>query len=472
MHEIEIKSRPLRRMAQFIGDASAEELATITAERGRNALDGRAVFNVNSTGAGGGVAEMLRVVLGYARDAGVDARWLVIDGDARFFEVTKRIHNHLYGQAGDGGPLGEAEHAAYEAVEARNAPALMTFVRPGDIVVLHDPQTAGLAQVLAEVGARVAWRCHVGIDEQNERSALAWEFLRRYLEPHVEQFVFSREAFAPPWVPRDRLLVVAPSIDPFSPKNQPLDPEVVQGIMAHTGLTGGPNHNTFFERTDGTPGRLERTADIMRAGPPPGPDEPIITQISRWDTFKDMGGVLQAFVEGVAPTHPGHLVLCGPSVAAVEDDPEGAQILTDVAAQWRSLPYSLRRRVTLTCLPMDDLDENAVMVNALQRRSAIVVQKSLAEGFGLTVAEAMLKSRPVVASDVGGIADQIVDGQSGLLLHDPTDLAGFAELLCRVLDDADLAQALGEGAYRRAVEYFLVDSHLGHWLEVILHLSD
>jgi len=471
MHEIELRSRSLTRMAEFIGEEAAARLAGATAERGRAAVDGRVVFNVNSTGAGGGVAEMLRVVLGYARDAGVDARWLVIDGDPHFFEVTKRIHNHLYGQTGDGGPLGEAEHAAYEAVEERNASGLLTFVRPGDVVILHDPQTAGLAQLLAEAGARVAWRCHVGIDEANEASTRAWDFLRRYLEPHVEHFVFSREAFAPPWVPRDRLTVVAPSIDPFSPKNQPLAPEIVQGIMAHTGLTGGPDGHTHFERTDGTPGRLERAADVMRAGPPPDPDEPIISQISRWDTFKDMTGVLDAFVEGVAPTHPGHLVLCGPSVAAVADDPEGAQILTDVWSRWRSLPYSLRRRVTLTCLPMDDLDENAVMVNALQRRSTVVVQKSLAEGFGLTVAEAMLKARPVVASDVGGIADQIVDGQSGLLLADPTDLEGFARLLCRLLEDADERARLGEGAYRRAVDNFLVDSHLGHWLEVIERLS-
>ena len=216
--------------------------------------------------------------------------------------------------------------------------------------------------------------------------------------------------------------------------------------MVHTGLTTGPDGHTHFERTDGTPGRLERSIDLISTGPRPGPDEPIITQISRWDSLKDMPGVLEAFVEGVAPTHPGHLILAGPSVAAVDDDPEGAQILADVWAQWRSLPFAMRRRVTLACLPMDDLDENAVMVNALQRRSAIVVQKSLAEGFGLTVAEAMIKSRPVVASDVGGIADQIVDGVSGLLVHDPTDLDAFAALLTSILDDEQLATRLGEAA--------------------------
>lgn len=471
MHEIEIRSRSLRRMAGIIGDDLADQLIGPTAEAALGALGTRAVFNVNSTGAGGGVAEMLRVVLGYARDAGVDARWLVIEGNAPFFAVTKRIHNHLYGTAGDGGPLGAAEHQVYEAALEQSAAELLTFVRPDDIVILHDPQVAGLAQVMSEAGARVAWRCHVGVDEQNEYSLAAWDFLRGYLEPHVEQYVFSREPFAPAWVPRERLVVVPPSIDPFSPKNQALDPAIVQGIMAHTGLTSGPDAHTFFERTDGTPGRLERSIDIIGTGPRPGNDEPLISQISRWDRLKDMTGVLEAFVEGVAPSHEAHLILAGPSVAAVDDDPEGAEVLTEVWTRWRSLPFSMRRRVTLACLPMDDLDENAVMVNALQRRSSIVVQKSLAEGFGLTVAEAMIKSRPVVASDVGGIADQIVDGESGLLLEDPTDLAGFADLLTGILDDEDRAARLGAAAYQRAVDEFLVDSHLTNWLEVILRLS-
>jgi trehalose synthase len=471
VHEIEIQSRSLHRMASIIGEDLAGQLAGPTAEAAIEALGHRAVINVNSTGAGGGVAEMLRVVLGYARDAGVDARWLVVDGDPDFFEVTKRLHNHLYGTPGDGGPLGPEQRTVYEAAQEHNAPQLLTFVRPGDVVILHDPQVAGLAQVLQEAGGLVAWRCHVGIDEQNEHSVKAWGFLRPYLEPYVEQYVFSREQFAPDWIPRDRLVVVPPSIDPFSPKNQALEPGVVQGIMAHTGLTAGSDDRTHFERTDGTPGRLERSVDLIGTGPRPGPDEPLITQISRWDSLKDMDGVLEAFVGGVAPTHPGHLILAGPSVAAVDDDPEGADVLASVWARWRALPFSMRRRVTLACLPMDDLDENAVMVNALQRRSAIVVQKSLAEGFGLTVAEAMIKSRPVVASDVGGIADQIVDGVSGLLVQDPTDLDEFAGLLCSVLDDEARAEQLGEAAYQRAVDEFLVDSHLTHWLEVILRLA-
>jgi trehalose synthase len=471
VQEISIQSRPLAQLAEVVGDDIVAELNGPTARQATEALGQSAVLNVNSTGAGGGVAEMLRVVLGYARDAGIDARWLVIEGNTEFFGVTKRIHNHLYGTTGDGGPLGHAEHRVYRRVQEQNAPELLTFVRPGDVVILHDPQVAGLAAAVRDAGGRVAWRCHVGIDEQNAESEVAWEFLRPYLEPFVEQYVFSREAFAPSWIPRDRLVVVPPSIDPFSPKNQKLEPQVVQGIMAHSGLTGGPDGNTHFRRTDGTAGRLERSADLITTGPPPGPDVPIISQISRWDSLKDMTGVLEAFVDGVAPTQEGHLVLAGPSVSAVDDDPEGAQILTEVWETWRSLPYAMRRRVTLACLPMDDLDENAAMVNALQRRSTIVVQKSLAEGFGLTVAEAMIKSRAVVASRIGGIADQIVHDQSGLLVDDPTDLQTFAGLLCDLLADPDQVSRLGLAARQRAVDKFLVDSHLRHWLEVILRLA-
>ena len=178
MYEVEIGTRSLRRLAPVIGAEAASMLTGRVTGTALEALGERSVHNVNSTGAGGGVAEMLRVVLGYARDAGVDARWFAIEGDPSFFEVTKRIHNHLYGTPGDGGPLGAAEHDVYERVQAQQAVQLTSFVRPGDIVILHDPQVAGMAEAVRTAGARLAWRCHVGIDEQNEHSRLAWDFLR------------------------------------------------------------------------------------------------------------------------------------------------------------------------------------------------------------------------------------------------------------------------------------------------------
>ena len=158
-------------------------------------------------------------------------------------------------------------------------------------------------------------------------------------------------------------------------------------------------------------------------------------QVSRWDRLKDMPGVLQGFADFVVSDHDTQLVLAGPVVSAVTDDPEGAQVLSECWEAWRRLPHHARSRVALACLPMADVEENAVIVNALQRHAAIVVQKSLAEGFGLTVSEAMFKRRPVVASAVGGIADQIIDGESGILLRDPTDLGAFAGTLADLLAD-------------------------------------
>jgi trehalose synthase len=176
--------------------------------------------------------------------------------------------------------------------------------------------------------------------------------------------------------------------------------------------------------------------------------------------MKDMAGVLAAFVEGVDPGIGAHLVLAGPAVDGVSDDPEGRGIWDDLVATWHDLPGDDRARVHLAAVPMDDPAENALVVNALQRHAAVVVQKSMAEGFGLTVAEAMWKSRPVVASAVGGIVDQIVHGESGLLLDDPTDLAGLGAAVTHLLESPAEATRLGENAHRRVAEHFLPDRQL------------
>jgi trehalose synthase len=160
-------------------------------------------------------------------------------------------------------------------------------------------------------------------------------------------------------------------------------------------------------------------------------------------------------------------MLAGPSVAEVADDPEGAEVLAETEAEWRSLPPAVRAKAHLARLPMDDEEENAAMVNALQRRAAVVVQKSLAEGFGLTVAEAMWKGRPVVASRIGGIQDQIEDGVTGLLLDDPRDVEGFGRLVCELLLDPARARRMGEAAQRRVREHFLGTRHLLQYVDLL-----
>ncbi|MBI2711138.1 MAG: glycosyltransferase [Actinobacteria bacterium] len=427
MHEVLVPDRDVTPLAAVIGRERLDRLVGQVAARARRRLGSARVLNVSSTGAGGGVAELMRVLLAYARSAQVDARWLVIDGDAAFFSLTKRIHNHLYGFPGDGGPLGPDEQRRYREVSAANAAALLDRVRPGDVVVLHDPQTAGLAAAVHEAGHPTIWRCHVGIDDQNEHSRAAWDFLRPHLEGSVDRYVFTLAGFAPDWVPRDRLTAVPPSIDPFAAKNADLGPEEVRSVLVAAGLLAGDTAGSpTFRRGDGTTAEVRRRCQVVREAGPPRPDSPLVVQVSRWDRMKDMEGVMRAFAQGVPLAMGAHLVLAGPSVESVADDPEGAEVFADCRRAWGRLDHDGRARIHLATLPMDDLEENGAIVNALQRHAAVVTQKSLAEGFGLTVTEALYKGRPVVASAVGGITDQIRDASTGILVDDPRDLDAFA----------------------------------------------
>lgn len=461
--EVRAITRDAERFRPLIGDLRTDDLLEVGAKMAA-VLDGRSLLHVNSTAAGGGVAEMLHALLPYARFAGIDARWLVIDGNPEFFAVTKRLHNHLYGTAGDGGPLGEAERDVVRAVGAANAAEFAAVSRPDDVAVLHDPQPSGLAAALSKRGLPVVWRCHVGTDDSNEYTDLGWEFLRPLLEPFVDQYVFSREAFAPDWVPTDRLSVVPPSIDPFSAKNLDLDPITVPEILSSIGLIRAPLvEPVTYRREDGSAGRIEHFADVFRTGPPPGPEVPLIIQVSRWDRMKDMVGVMDAFASWVVHDHDAQLILAGPAVSRVADDPEGAEVLTECWHAWRELPHAVRARVQLACLPMIDTEENAVMVNALQRHATVVVQKSLAEGFGLTVAEAMVKGRPIIASEVGGISDQITDERNGILIENPNDQDEFIAALERMLAHPDEAARMGAQAREDALDNHLGDRHLLRW---------
>lgn len=450
------------RFRALLGDgyAAVEEAISVAEQT----LAGRVIWHVNSTAAGGGVAEMLQSLLAYARGAGVDVRWLTIGGNEDFFRVTKRLHNHLHGAPGDGGELGEREREIYESSLAASAEELSVLVRDGDIVYLHDPQTAGLIAHRDGREVSAVWRCHIGLDHPNELARNAWEFLRPYVEP-ADAYVFSRKAFAWEGLDEDKLWLVAPSIDAFSPKNQDLDRDAVHAIIAATGLAVDGGSVPLFRRTDGSHGRVDRHAELDQEAPIPW-DAPLIVQVSRWDRLKDPSGVMLCFAEHCRQPQA-HLLLAGPSVAEVADDPEGAEVLAEVREQRLGLPAELRARVHLACLPMHDIEENAAVVNAIQRRADIVLQKSLAEGFGLTVAEAMWKGRPVVASRIGGIQDQIVDGESGLLVDDPADLAAFGAAVDSLFADRERAAAIGEAARARVREQFLGTRHLVQYMQLI-----
>ena len=442
---------PPERFRELLGERYGEIEELIA--RGQALFAGRAVWHVNSTARGGGVAELLQSLLAYARGGGVDTRWAVIGGSTDFFRITKRIHNRLHGSAGDGGPLADAEHAVYDETLRRNAEELAEVVAAADVVFLHDPQTAGLVDPIRATGATVVWRCHVGLDLPNGLAREAWGFLRGYVE-NAHAYVFSRREFVWEGLESEKVWIVPPSIDAFSPKNQALSAEAVGAILGVAGVRAdGDATGATFVCEDGTPARVDRAADMFQEEAVPD-DATLITQVSRWDRLKDPMGVLRGFAERLADTEA-HLLLAGPSVAAVADDPEGAEVVAEVDAYRRQLDPAVRRRVHMATLPMDDIEENAAIVNAVQRRSDVVVQKSLAEGFGLTAAEAMWKSRPVVATRAGGIQDQIVHGESGILLDDPNDLVGMGDALRRLLADPGYGRRLGEAARQRVEERFL-----------------
>jgi trehalose synthase len=463
LQHVEVAPLPIQRFAEVL-TAEQEEGRERTVARAQHSLAGRIVWNVNSTAYGGGVAEMLRSLIAYSRAAGADARWVVMGGEPDFYRVTKRIHNNLHGHAGDGGPLGDLERSIYEAVAAANADQFASLVRPGDIVLAHDPQTAGLVKPLVDLGAHVIWRAHIGLDLPNDRARAAWSFLLPYVSP-AAAYVFSRQAFAWEGLDPERVHVIRPSIDPFSAKNQQLPEPHLRTILHTAGiLVGDGPGDPVYERHDGSTGRVERRAQMIEDRPLEA-DARVVTQVSRWDRLKDPLGVIEGFVTHVDHGSSAHLVLAGPEPAAVTDDPEGADVLRSCVARWESLAPEARKHIHLALLPMADAEENAAIVNALQRWSSVVVQKSLAEGFGLTVAEAMWKARPVVASRVGGIQDQIMDGDSGVLV-DPRDLEGFGAALRGLLSDRSRAQRMGVAAQARVREEFLGVRHLTEYVDL------
>jgi trehalose synthase len=450
VHEVEVSRRPLEALAGVLTMEQARGLRAAAADNAA-ALSGRTVWNVNSTATGGGVAEMLRSLLGYVLDAGVRTRWLVLAGDPLFFALTKRLHNAIHGADHVPVPT-DSDRAHYEGVLLRrNLPALLDLVSPRDVVILHDPQAAGLVVPLRKAGIPVIWRCHIGRDRPNATTQEAWDFLRPYVES-ADAVIFSCRRYAPAWLPPDRIKVIPPSIDPLSEKNRPIEPAERLRILVGAGLLAA----------DGA-------AAVKGAGgstPPPPAEARLVVQVSRWDRLKDMPGVILGFAEATVPDDV-HLMLVGPDVTGVADDPEGTDVLAQCLATWQRLPSHLRDRVHLASVPMADTDENARIVNAIQRHASIVAQKSLAEGFGLTVAEAMWKSRPVIATAVGGIQDQIHDGADGLLIKEPRDLHAFGDALVTLLADPAFAGRLGDAAHRTVRARFLGDRHLAQYAELL-----
>ena len=370
----------------------------------------RRLQNINSTPVGGGVAEILTRLVPLLRELGVQVTWDVIKGDQAFFSVTKAFHNALHGKQE------EITEEMLEIYRANSEMNLREMDFTGDVILVHDPQPAGLIQRRAEIGRRWLWRCHIDVSAPD---AKVWDFLA----PMVKQYdgaLFSMPDFAQDLpIPQ---YMVAPSIDPLSDKNRELDPGYVQQVLTKHGLD---------------------------------PERPIVTQISRFDRLKDPLGVIAAY-KMVKRRHDCQLVLAGGDAA---DDPEGEEVLSEAQQQAAGDPDIH----VLLLPPFSDLE-----INALVRGSTVVMQKSLKEGFGLTVSEALWKRKPVIGGAVGGIKLQIINGVTGFLVHSPE---GAAKRLAQLLSDQQLREHLGEAGYLHVKQNFLLTRHVKDYMLVMLALD-
>lgn len=379
----------LERYRAVAGDGPVRSL-----EAAARRLRGHRIAMVNSTASGGGVAEILHRLVRLLLEAGIPTSWEVLPGDPEFYAFTKSMHNALHGIPE---LLGERGLEHYREVNARAADSLEL---PGDLVLIHDPQPAALIGHRRQPGQRWLWRCHIDVSHALPR---AWSMLDPWLAQY-DGLIYSHPAFVRE--SRAPAYLAPPSIDPLSDKNRALSQAECDELLAPFDLPS---------------------------------DRPIITQVSRFDRLKDPLGVLEAFLLARRRADA-HLVLAG---GTADDDPEGEVVLAEVRARAAG-----RDDVTVLSLPPDAHR----IINALQRRSRIIVQKSLREGFALTVAEGLWKRRPVIASAVGGIPLQVLHGRTGLLVR---SVEGCAQRMVELLRDHHLSRRLGAAGHDHVRQNFL-----------------
>lgn len=388
-----------------VGPEVIEELHVV-AERVRHSR----LQNINSTPVGGGVAEILTRMVPLLRELGVQASWEVIKGDQAFFNVTKTFHNALHGKAE------EITDEMLEIYRANTEMNLREMNFSGDIIIIHDPQPAGLILRKKEIGRKWLWRCHIDVSAPNPR---VWNFLKPYVEQY-DASIFSMPDFAQELpIPQ---FMVAPSIDPLSDKNKELEKSYIDGVLEKYHLD---------------------------------PERPIITQISRFDRLKDPLGVIAAY-RLVKKRYDCQLVLAG---GGASDDPEGEAVLREVREKAANDPDIH----VLLLPPFSDLE-----INALVRGSTVVMQKSIKEGFGLTVSEALWKKKPVIGGAVGGIKLQIINGVTGFLVHSHE---GAAQRTMQLLADRKRCEQMGENGYQHIKQNFLLTRHVKDYMLVMLALE-
>lgn len=401
---MELQSKSLDAYAAIVGRDEIREIRELAGY-----LKGAVVQHVNSTFIGGGVAELLSFMVPLMRDVGIDATWDIVSGPPEFYAVTKAFHNALHG--------GE-EEVTPEMLRTfeRTTEANLAVLRRGvDFEVIHDPQPVGLVRARSG-SARWLWRCHIDLSEADRR---VWSFLRPFVERY-DAAVFHLADYAKELViPQN---IVPPAIDPLAEKNVDLSDSEVAAVLERYGVN---------------------------------PKRPVILQVSRFDRLKDPVGVIRAYRLAKASI-PCQLILAGGSAS---DDPEGERVLAEVREAAGRDPDC-----HILALPPNAHRE----INALQRGATVVVQKSLREGFGLVVTEAMWKRKPMIGGAVGGIRRQIIHGTTGFLVH---SVEGTAFRIRQLLGNPKLAAALGENARRYVIENFLPPNYLKSWLMSLLSLK-
>lgn len=445
-------------------------------------LRGRTVWMINSADKGGGVAEMLPRMANTLSELGLPTRWVVISSDRpEFFPLTKHIHNLIHGV---GKPrFAPEDRELYETVNRENADRLKSQIKPDDIVVVHDPQPAAMGAFLKrELGVRTVWRCHIGLDRHVEATRAAWRFLRPYVETY-DLAVFSAPEYIPDYL-AGRSTIIHPGLDPISHKNRPLPPHKLAGVLCNSGLVG-ERHPVVTPPFEQKARRLRPDGAFASAN---GDDEiglmfrPVVSQISRWDALKGFGPLLEGFVRlkssladttnNISDRHRRRLemlrlVLAGPDPESVQDDPEAVEVLEGLKERYRGLDPALQQDIALLVLPMESRKENALMVNALQCCSSVVVQNSIQEGFGLTATEAMWKDIPIVGSRAHGLRQQIRNGIDGTLIQNPNDPDEIAERLSDILLMKGKRNRMAQSAQHRVRHEFLIFTQLGSWMQAL-----
>ena len=382
-----------------------EELRVLAGE-----LSGKVIQNINSTFIGGGVAEILDHVVPLFNQLGVDSRWDVIRGNEDFFEVTKKFHNALHGGKEE---ISDEDFALFKEVTKQNLDELRFY---GDILLIHDPQPVALIAKKKEIGGRWIWRCHIDVSNPDRK---VWKFLRGFIDDY-DAAVFSAPSFAQQLPVRQFL--ITPSIDPLSDKNKELDQGTIDSVLTKYGLTS---------------------------------DKPMIVQVSRFDRLKDPLGVVEAF-EMVRKSVDCQLVLAG---GTATDDPESQEVLDEVKRRAEGNPD-----VHILLIPPG----SDIEINAFQRAATVVLQKSLKEGFGLTISEALWKAKPVVAMAVGGIPLQVKNKFTGLLCH---TVEGAAYAIRQLLSNPEYANWLGQNGREHVRQNFLITNDLKEFMLMYLAIE-